>query len=67
MEYKGFKINSEKLGFGFKSISRIGSGTLPRAMDGLFSNESQAKHVIDCYLAHKELDKHAKAISTRRG
>lgn len=51
-EHRGYKIEPDKT-FGNKVIKQNGSGALPKALRGSFTNHKQAASAIDIYLASK--------------
>lgn len=52
MEYKGYKIVSDKK-FGYFEIKHTGKGSLPNALSGRYTRTSFAKADIDRYVAAK--------------
>lgn len=50
-EYKGYRICNG--GFQTRVIKSIGSGALPKALQGMFSNTAQAEYAIDMLEAEK--------------
>lgn len=60
-EYKGYKIVNG--GFQTREIKSIGSGALPKALRGKYSNTAQAEYAIDTLELEKGA-KRAKAVST---
>lgn len=67
MEYEGYNLKSD--GAGMLSISKIGSGGLPKALAGLWTSYSSAKRAIDTYKEIPKLPKRGKkdAAETDRG
>lgn len=53
IEYRGYIIEHDG-SFGMKKIKAKGSGALPKALKGSFTNSANAIRVIDLYLAEKE-------------
>lgn len=53
IEYKDYKIVSDSK-FIMKVIKPIGRGSIPKELEGLYTNAAQAQRAIDLYLANKE-------------
>lgn len=66
MEYKNYLIEGDG-SFGLKKIKQNGSGALPIALRGHFTNDLSAIKAIDIYLIEKEVIKNGKEASTSRG
>ena len=64
-EYKGFMIEGDGA-FGLKKIRRNGSGALPNALLGLFTNSEFARRAINQHMMEKEKPDGEK-VSTSRG
>lgn len=52
--------------FGNKSIKNSGSGTLPKVLRGVYTNNAQAIKSIDLYLVNK-VETNAKTVHSGRG
>lgn len=63
IEHKNFVIMGDGT-FGMKVIKHSGSGTLPSALKGSFTNSNSAIKAIDLYIRSKEKKSNAKANST---
>jgi len=63
MEYKGFKIVSDGT-FSMYTIQQLGSGTVPQALKGSFTNTASAKVAIDRYEPKRGAKKHGKTDAT---
>lgn len=66
MQYEGYEIKSEGR---LLTISKVGSGALPKALAGLWSDYCSAKSAIDRYKQIPKLPKRGKkdADKTDRG
>jgi hypothetical protein len=62
VEYNGYKVKAGPCNT--RIISKIGSGTLPKALRGQYTKTELAMHAIDVYLSSKG-GKRAETVSTR--
>lgn len=66
MDYKGFNILREK-DYPVLSIHSIGPGTLPKALQGVFTSDRVAKTIIDGYVAQRDAEPVVVIVEPKKG